>query len=81
MADWTEHKAVVPTIGLAKWVLTLIVAYQLAVLTWMVIDQPVLVLPEPSKGKATQAAKQNYDMASQRTFSGLFRQMGFYPIG
>lgn len=68
MADWTEHKAAAPTVGLIKWVLTFVVAYQLAVFTWMVIDQPVLVLPEPSKGKATQNTKQSFDMASWHLF-------------
>ena len=68
MADWTEHKAVAPTVSILKWILTFVLAYQLAVLTWMIVDQPVLVLPEPSKGKATQTQGQSYDIASWHLF-------------
>lgn len=68
MADWTEHKAVAPTVSILKWALTFVLTYQLAVLTWMIVDQPVLVLPEPSKGKAAQAKNESYDIASWHLF-------------
>ncbi len=66
---WSEHKAVEPSITLVKWVLSLCLAYQVAVLTWLVLDSPVLVLPEASKGKASQAQQaQLHDMASWDIF-------------
>ena len=66
---WTEHKAVDPTIALIKWVLGLCLAYQAAVITWMVVDQPTLVLPEPSKGQSTAAsAGAIHDMAAWNLF-------------
>lgn len=68
MTDWTEHKAVAPAVATIKWLLTLILAYQLAVFTWMIIDQPVLVLPEPVKGQSTQGIKQSHDMAAWHLF-------------
>jgi len=68
MTDWTEHKAVAPTVSLLKWILTFVLAYQLAVFTWMVVDQPVLVLPEPSQGNASKTQKISYDIASWHLF-------------
>ena len=66
---WTEHKAIDPILLLLKWVLGLTIAYQAAVFTWMVIDQPTLVLPEPSKSPARQAqAVEKQDIASWSLF-------------
>lgn len=66
---WSEHKAVEPSITLVKWVLSLCLAYQGAVLTWLVLDSPVLVLPEATQGKVSQAQKaQLHDMASWNIF-------------
>jgi len=66
---WSEHKSVEPGITFVKWLLSLCLAYQGAALTWMVIDSPTLVLPEPSKGVV--AASQNlasHDMAAWDLF-------------
>ena len=66
---WTEHKSIDPSITFLKWVLSLCLAYQGAVLTWMIIDSPTLVLPEPNKGVAASSRnQQNYDMASWDLF-------------
>lgn len=66
---WTEHKAFQPSITAAKWVLSLCVAYQLAVLTWLIIDQPVVVLPEAVQGQANVAnMPQSYGLAQLDIF-------------
>ena len=66
---WSEHKAIEPSITLVKWVLSLCLAYQGAVLTWLVLDSPVLVLPEATQGKVSQAQQaQLHDMASWNIF-------------
>ena len=66
---WSDHKAVGPSITLVKWVLSLCLAYQAAVLTWLVLDSPVLVLPEASKGQSVHAQnKELHDMASWNIF-------------
>ena len=66
---WSDHKAVGPSITLVKWVLSLCLAYQGAVLTWLVLDSPVLVLPEASKGQGVHAQnKELHDMASWNIF-------------
>lgn len=66
---WSEHKAVDPILTLLKWVLALSISYQAAVLTWTVIDQPTLVLPEPKTAVSkTGAKKEIYDMASWHLF-------------
>lgn len=63
--NWLDHKAVAPILTLAKYALSLILAYQLAVMTWLVIDQPTLVLPPPNlDGDQVQTSTQRYDMAS-----------------
>lgn len=66
---WTEHKAFEPTITFLKWLLALTISYQLAVITWMIIDQPTLVLPEPAKAKqVSTVVVQKHDMASWNLF-------------
>lgn len=65
---WTEHKAFQPSITIAKWILSLCVSYQLAVLTWMIIDRPVVVLPEPAQGHSEVALPQSYGLASLDLF-------------
>jgi general secretion pathway protein C len=67
---WTEHKAVDPLIVLSKWILGLAVAYQMAVITWLIVDKPTLVLPEPSRAQsvATASAGTIHDMASWDLF-------------
>lgn len=66
---WSEHKAINPSITLLKWVLSLCLAYQAAVFTWVLIDRPTLVLPEPSMGEASQELDQEkYDMAAWDLF-------------
>lgn len=66
---WTEHKAFQPSITIAKWVLSLCVSYQLAVLTWLMIDRPVVVLPEPAQGQSDVAVlPQNYGIANLHLF-------------
>jgi general secretion pathway protein C len=66
---WTEHKAFQPSITAAKWLLSLCVSYQLAVLTWLIIDQPVVVLPEASQGQADVAVMpQSYGLAQRDIF-------------
>lgn len=66
---WTEHKAIDPILLVFKWVLGLTISYQAAVFTWMVLDQPTLVLPEPSKSPAKQAqAMEKQDIASWSLF-------------
>jgi len=66
---WTEHKAFQPSITAAKWLLSLCVSYQLAVLTWLIIDQPVVVLPEASQGQADMAVMpQSYGLAQRDIF-------------
>jgi len=66
---WTEHKAFQPSITIAKWILSLCVSYQLAVLTWLMIDQPVLVLPEPAQGQAQSSAlPQSFGLAKLDLF-------------
>ncbi len=69
LVHWTEHKAVEPSITILKWLLSLCLAYQAAVMTWMIIDSPTLVLPEPSKGStAVRDNHEKYDMASWDLF-------------
>jgi len=66
---WSEHKNVESSITLLKWVLSLCLAYQGAVITWMVIDQPTLVLPEPGKGAAAASQTlESHDMAQWDLF-------------
>jgi len=66
---WSEHKNVESSITLLKWVLSLCLAYQGAVITWMVIDQPTLVLPEPGKGvAAANQTLESHDMAQWDLF-------------
>lgn len=66
---WTEHKAFQPSITIAKWILSLCVSYQLAVLTWLMIDQPVVVLPEPSQGQSQSVAlPQSFGLAKLDLF-------------
>lgn len=66
---WTEHKAFQPSITIAKWILSLCVSYQLAVLTWLMIDRPVVVLPEPTQAQSEMAAMpQSYGLAKLDLF-------------
>jgi general secretion pathway protein C len=66
---WTEHKAFQPSITAAKWILSVCVAYQLAVLTWLIIDQPVVVLPEAAQGQANMASMpQSYGLSQLDIF-------------
>ncbi len=66
---WTEHKAFQPSITAAKWILGLCVSYQLAVLTWLIIDQPVVVLPEATQAHTeTSALPQSYGLAQLDIF-------------
>jgi general secretion pathway protein C len=66
---WSEHKNVEPSITFLKWLLSLCLAYQGAVITWMVIDQPTLVLPEPGKGMtASSQSLERHDMAQWDLF-------------
>lgn len=66
---WSEHKAVDPSLMILKWLLSFVLAYQAAVLTWAIIDSPQLVLPEPSKagGQSVMSAK-SHDMAAWHLF-------------
>lgn len=66
---WSEHKAVDPSLMVLKWLLSFVLAYQAAVLTWTIIDQPQLVLPEPSKvGGQSVVSGRSHDMASWHLF-------------
>lgn len=66
---WTEHKAFQPSVTVAKWLLSLCVSYQAAVFTWLVIDQPVVVLPEASQAQTSVAAiPQSYGLAQMNLF-------------
>ena len=66
---WTEHKAFQPSITAAKWILGLCVSYQLAVLTWLIIDQPVVVLPPPAQGQSEVSdLPQSYGLAQLDIF-------------
>ena len=47
------------SLTLAKLIFTLLIASQLAVLTWMILSPSRLVLIEPSRGKAVEGAQQN----------------------
>ena len=66
---WTEHKAVDPIVTLLKWVLGFTLAYQAAVITWLIVDQPTIVLPEPKSamGQSRDSAV-IHDMASWDLF-------------
>ncbi|WP_396587281.1 type II secretion system protein N [Bermanella sp. R86510] len=70
MADnWMEHKAVDPIITVLKWLLSLTLAYQLAVMTWLLVDQPTVVLPPPNlSGSGDVASVQKFDMAAWHLF-------------
>ncbi|MFT5592264.1 MAG: general secretion pathway protein C [Oceanicoccus sp.] len=77
---WTEHKAFQPSITTAKWLLGLCVSYQLAVLTWLIIDQPVVVLPEATQGHSeTSALPQTYGLAQLDIF-GSASQAPLAPL-
>ena len=66
---WSEHKAINPSITLLKWVLSLCLAYQAAVFTWVLVERPTLVLPEPAMGEASQVLDhKKYDMAAWDLF-------------
>ncbi|MEY8247471.1 MAG: type II secretion system protein N [Bermanella sp.] len=66
---WSEHKSVEPAITLVKWLLCLCLAYQGAALTWLLIDSPALVLPEPSQGAVVASQDRiNHDMAAWDLF-------------
>ena len=67
---WSEHKAVDPILAVVKWLLALTIAYQAAIMTWMIIDQPTLVLPEPAKSPSQQSAvsSEKQDLASWDLF-------------
>lgn len=66
---WTEHKAFQPCITASKWILGLCVSYQLAVLTWLIIDQPVVVLPEASQVQnQASVLPQSYGLAQLDIF-------------
>jgi len=74
---WSEHKAIDPILHLLKWVLALTVAYQLAVLTWLIIDQPTVVLPEPSKSPAQSAViSEKQNMAALSLFGDAEQVIG-----
>ncbi len=74
---WSEHKAIDPILHLLKWVLAFIVAYQLAVLTWLIIDQPTVVLPEPSKSSAQSAViSEKQNMAALSLFGDAEQVIG-----
>lgn len=66
---WTEHKALDPTLTALKWLLSLCLAYQAAVFTWLLLDAPVIVLPEASRSASSseQTAKY-YDIAQFHLF-------------
>jgi len=66
---WSEHKAVDPSLLVLKWLLSFVLAYQAAVLTWAIIDSPQLVLPEPSKaGGQSVVSGKSHDMAQWHLF-------------
>lgn len=66
---WSEHKAVDPSLMVLKWLLSFVLAYQAAVLTWAIIDSPQLVLPEPSKaGGQSVVSGKSHDMAQWHLF-------------
>jgi general secretion pathway protein C len=66
---WSEHKAVDPLLLMVKWVLTLSIAYCAAVFTWMLVDRPTLVLPEPTTSPAqTSVMAKEYDIAPWHLF-------------
>jgi general secretion pathway protein C len=66
---WSEHQAVDPILLIIKWLLALTIAYYSAALTWMLIDRPTLVLPEPSTSTAQQSiVAQNHNIAGWHLF-------------
>jgi general secretion pathway protein C len=66
---WSEHQAVDPVLLIVKWLLALTIAYYSAALTWMLIDRPTLVLPEPSTSIAQQSiVAQNHNIAAWHLF-------------
>jgi general secretion pathway protein C len=66
---WSEHQAVDPVSLIVKWLLALTIAYYSAALTWMLIDRPTLVLPEPSTSIAQQLiVAQNHNIAAWHLF-------------
>jgi general secretion pathway protein C len=66
---WSEHQAVDPVSLIVKWLLALTIAYYSAALTWMLIDRPTLVLPEPSTSIAQQSiVAQNHNIAAWHLF-------------
>jgi general secretion pathway protein C len=66
---WSEHKAVDPVLIALKWMIGFTIAYQAALMTWLIIDQPTLVLPEPAKSPAQQqVATEKQDIAALNLF-------------
>jgi general secretion pathway protein C len=66
---WSEHKAVDPLLAVLKWVIGFAIAYQAAVMTWLIVDQSTLVLPEPAKSPVQkQIATNKQDLASWNLF-------------
>jgi general secretion pathway protein C len=66
---WSEHQAVDPILLIIKWLLALTIAYYSAALTWMLIDRPTLVLPEPSRSIAQQSTvAKNHNIAAWHLF-------------
>ena len=68
--DWTEHKAVSLSVRILRWILTFVIAWQAAKLTWLIVDQPVLVLPEArqSESGVKRTTQQSYDIAAWNLF-------------
>lgn len=66
---WTDHKALDPTLTALKWLLSLCLAYQAAVFTWLLLDAPVIVLPEANRSavNAPQTSKY-FDIAQYHLF-------------
>ncbi|MFT6154192.1 MAG: general secretion pathway protein C [Bermanella sp.] len=66
---WSEHKAVDPILLIVKWFLALSIAFYSAALTWMLIDRPTLVLPEPSTSVAQMSiVAKNHDIPAWHLF-------------
>ncbi len=76
--DWTEHKAVSLSVRILRWVLAILIAYLGAKLTWLIVDQPVLVLPEArqSESGSPKRIQQQFNIASWN----LFGEANLVPV-
>lgn len=67
--NWLEQKWVDHLVALGKWVFTFLLAFHGAKLVWLIVDQPVLVLPAAKSQQADRnGGAQLYDMASWDLF-------------